>query len=87
MAVDRRPRVPHVHAHQSAEEEGIDSNQRAGLPGLDMALTEQPRKAFKQACLLLAQFTRTFGGGLFQSQEAILLGEQVMTLSHATPPA
>ncbi len=69
-----------AHPLEHADEEGVDSDQRAGVRRLDVALAELRAEALQQAQLLIGEVQAALGGCLLQAQQAVVLGQQPVTL-------
>jgi hypothetical protein len=61
-----------------------DRHQGAGVGGLDMALTELGAEALQEPRLLRRELDRLLGAGLFQAQEPLVLGEQIVAAPDTT---
>ena len=86
MAVDGSLQMDLANALEGADEEGVERFQPAGVWGLDVALAEFQGEALEQPDLLLAEPQLSFGGTLFQAQQALLLSHRAMALPDSAPP-
>ena len=73
VAVDRGLQIDFADALEGADEEGVDTDETAGVRGLDVALAELRREALQQPGLLLGEFDLALGGGLFQPQQPLMI--------------
>ena len=87
MAVDCGLQIDFAHALEHADEEGVDGHQTAGMRGFDVPFAELGREAFEQSDLVLPEFDLALGGGLLQTQQPLVLGEQVVALPDPANPA
>ena len=87
VAVDRGLQVDLADALEHADEEGVDRDQGAGVRRLDVALAELGAEALQQPDLLIGQLERALGGGLLEAQQALVLGQQPVTLPDAADAA
>src|SRR3546814_2470345 len=83
-------------ALQAADEGDVDGDQVAGATGLDVALAELAAEALQETDLLVAEGDLALGGGLLQTQQALVAGQQAVAgptprahrrRRHARPPA
>src|SRR3546814_14162550 len=72
-------------ALQAADEGDVDGDQVAGATGLDVALAELAAEALQETDLLVAEGDLALGGGLLQTQQALVAGQQAV--EGPTPPA
>ena len=84
MAVDHGLQVDLADALEHADEERVDRHQGAGVGGLDMALAELGAEALQEPRLLRRELDRLLGAGLFQAQQPLVLGEQIVAAPDTT---
>src|SRR3546814_16410657 len=65
-------------ALQAADEGDVDGDQVAGATGLDVALAELAAEALQETDLLVAEGDLALGGGLLQTQQALVAGQQAV---------
>ncbi len=68
-------------------EEGVDRHQFSGLVNLYLVFSELGAEALEQANFLVIELNRLFPVGFLEAQQAVVFGEQVVTLPHATHTA
>jgi len=87
VAVDGGLGVDAADAFEVADVEGVHGEQRAGVRSLDVAVAELRIEAFEQADLLIGELDRAFAGVLFEAQQALVLGEQIVAFPDAADAA
>jgi len=87
VAVDGGLGVDASDALEVADVEGVDGKQRAGVGGVDMAFAELGIEAFKEPDLLVGELDGAFARVLFEADEALVFGEEVVTFPDTPDPA
>ncbi len=72
---------------ERADEEGVDRHQFPGVVDLNLAFAKLGAEALEQANLLVVELNRLFPMGFLKAQQAVVFGEQIVTLPHATHAA
>ena len=86
VTMDDGLQVDLADALEMADEEGVDGDEVAGLTGLDVAFAEPGAEPFQQPDLFVRKLDPAFRRGLFQPEQPLLLGQQVMAGPHAAYP-
>jgi hypothetical protein len=76
-----------AHSLERADEEGVDRHQFSGVVNLYLTLAELGTEALEQANLLVIELNRLFPVSFLEAQQAVVFGEQIVTLPHATHTA
>ncbi len=87
VAVQHGLQIHLANPFERADEEGVDRHQFPGVVNLNLAFAKLGAEALEQADLLVIELNRLFPMGFLEAQQAVMLGEQVVTLPHATHTA
>lgn len=87
VTVDGRLPVDFSHALQSADKEGVDGHESDFVRYLDVPLAELRAEPLQQADLLVGEGEPALGGGLLQTQQPFVLGQQPVTLPNPADTA
>lgn len=87
VAVQHGLQIHLAYPLECADEEGVDRHQFPGVVNLNLAFAKLGAEALEQADLLVIELNRLFPMGFLEAQQAVMLGEQVVTLPHATHTA
>ncbi|MNJ27935.1 hypothetical protein D3C77_224570 [compost metagenome] len=87
VAVQHGLQIYLANPFERTDEEGVDRHQFSGAVNLYLAFSELGAEALEQANVLVIELNRLFPVGFLEAQQAVVFGEQVVTLPHATHTA
>ncbi|MNG83050.1 hypothetical protein D3C71_733360 [compost metagenome] len=87
IAVQHGLQIHLAHPLECADKEGVDRHQFSGVVDFYLAFAKLGAEALEQANLLVIELNGLLPVGFLEAQQAVVFGEQIVTLPHATHAA
>ncbi len=87
VAVQHCLQIHLTNSLERADEEGVDRHQFSGVVDLNLTFAKLGAEAFEQANLLVIELNGLLTVSFLKAQQAVVFGEQVVPLPHATHTA